>query len=143
MSGDVEEEATSEYQDHVHWHVVLDKADSDCEWCCPPIELAIDASLLHRQRRFSLRAFGPGSRPKAVVDHIEKELAEVLADPGDLEEWIDVMILAADGAWRAGYEPEEIIDAYVAKLEKNEGREWPDWREADPEKAIEHVRGDE
>lgn len=95
---------------------------------------------LHRQREWSERTFGPGPRAKGVVDHIRKELAEIEADPGDLNEWIDVVILALDGAWRSGAMPREIISALVAKQTRNEGRVWPDWRTADPDKAIEHDR---
>ncbi len=95
---------------------------------------------LHRQREFSLKTFGPGARTAGVVDHIRKELIEIEADPTDVKEWIDVVILAFDGAWRAGFEPSEIVEAIVAKQTKNEKRRWPDWRTADPDKAIEHDR---
>lgn len=98
-------------------------------------------SHLQRQREWSERTFGPGDRSAGVVDHIRKELREIESDPGDLREWIDVVILALDGAWRSGASPEEIIQALDAKQRKNEAREWPDWRTADPHKAIEHVRG--
>ena len=94
---------------------------------------------LIRQRDFSLKTFGPGERSQGVVDHIRKELDEIEAAPFDLTEWIDVVILALDGAWRAGYSPYEIINALVAKQEKNESRKWPDWRTAAPGKAIEHI----
>lgn len=95
---------------------------------------------LHRQRAFSERTFGPGARTAGVLDHIRKELVEVEADPGDVAEWVDLVILALDGAWRAGHEPRAIVDALVAKQTRNEGRTWPDWRTADPTKAIEHDR---
>src|SRR5688572_20074944 len=95
---------------------------------------------LRRQSAFSFKAFGPGERTKGVLDHIRKELSEIERDPKDLSEWIDVVLLAFDGAWRAGFTPEEIAAALVAKQSKNEGRVWPDWRTADPNKAIEHVR---
>jgi hypothetical protein len=95
---------------------------------------------LERQRDWSEKTFGPGSRAQGVVDHIRKELVEIEEDPGDLREWTDVVILALDGAWRSGASPEQIIAALVAKQKKNEGREWPDWRTADPSKAIEHIR---
>lgn len=98
---------------------------------------------LHRQREFSLKTFGPGARTAGVVDHIRKELIEIEADPTDVKEWIDVVILAFDGAWRAGFEPSEIVEAIVAKQTKNEKRRWPDWRTADPDKAIEHDRSGE
>lgn len=98
---------------------------------------------LARQRAFSLRTFGPGNRAAGVVNHIRKELKEIEAEPHDLKEWIDVAILAFDGAWRTGAEPEEIARAFEAKQATNEGRQWPDWRTADPDKAIEHVRAEQ
>ena len=95
---------------------------------------------LMRQIQWSTETFGPGDRAKGVVDHIRKELEEIEADPADLAEWIDVVILALDGAWRAGHTPDQIIEQLLAKQTKNERREWPDWREADPHKAIEHIK---
>lgn len=50
------------------------------------------------------------------------------------------MILALDGAWRTGASPEQIIATLKAKQAKNEARTWPDWRTADPNKAIEHSK---
>ncbi|HGN0596516.1 TPA: dATP/dGTP pyrophosphohydrolase domain-containing protein [Pseudomonas aeruginosa] len=98
---------------------------------------------LHRQREFSERTFGPGPRAAGVIDHIRKELREIEEAPGDLAEWIDVVILALDGAWRTGATPAQIIDALVAKQAKNEARTWPDWRTAPADRAIEHDRADE
>lgn len=95
---------------------------------------------LHRQKAFSEKTFGPGTRTKGVCDHIRKELTEIEADPTDLMEWIDIILLGMDGAWRSGASPEEIAAALDAKLTRNESRTWPDWRTADPDKAIEHVR---
>ena len=95
---------------------------------------------LARQAAWSLKTFGPGDRAQGVVDHIRKELREIEQAPGDLEEWIDVVILALDGAWRSGATPDQIIAAIAAKQAKNEKRKWPDWRTADPSKAIEHVK---
>lgn len=98
---------------------------------------------LFRQIAFSTRAFGPGDRAQGVIDHIRKELLEVEAEPEDLEEWIDVVLLALDGAWRAGYHPDQVTSALEQKLAKNEQRHWPDWRTADRTKAIEHDRAAE
>jgi dATP/dGTP diphosphohydrolase len=95
---------------------------------------------LYRQRDWSRRTFGPGGRARGVIDHIRKELREIGARPDDLEEWIDVVILAFDGAWRAGHEPNEIITALVRKQEQNEARTWPDWRTQPTDRAIEHVK---
>ena len=98
---------------------------------------------LQRQRDFSERTFGPGARVAGVVDHIRKELREIEENPSDLAEWIDVAILAFDGAWRTGASPRQIIEALVAKQAKNEARIWPDWRTAPADKAIEHNRSGE
>lgn len=95
---------------------------------------------ISRHMEFSQRTFGPGPRAAGVVDHIRKELREIEAAPHDLEEWIDVLMLALDGAWRSGATPEQIVSQLVAKQTKNEGRKWPDWRTAPPGKAIEHDR---
>jgi hypothetical protein len=95
---------------------------------------------LHRQREFSSSTFGPGARTEGVLDHIRKELIEIEAKPDDVTEWIDVVLLALDGAWRAGHSPEAIATALQAKQERNERRQWPDWRTAAPGKAIQHVK---
>jgi hypothetical protein len=95
---------------------------------------------LDRQKRWSRETFGPGDRAKGVVEHIRKELLEIEADPKELSEWIDVVILALDGAWRSGATPEQICTALEDKQTKNENRAWPDWRKSSADKAIEHIR---
>lgn len=98
---------------------------------------------LHRQRDFSERTFGPYSRPlrtEGVIDHIKKEIREIEAEPRDLEEWVDLIILACEGALSLGHAPEAIARAWEAKQAKNEARTWPDWRTVAPGKAIEHDR---
>ncbi len=103
----------------------------------------LDFNFIHHlwdQRNWSNKTFGPGMRTQGVVDHIRKELIEIEAKPSDLEEWIDVVMLGLDGAWRSGATPDQIAEALAAKLAKNKAREWPNWRTADPDKAIEHVR---
>ena len=94
---------------------------------------------LRAQREWSTETFGPGDRYRAILDHLHKELLEVRREPRDVEEWIDVAILAFDGAWRTGATPEQVVAALDAKYAKNRARSWPDWRTADPDKAIEHV----
>jgi hypothetical protein len=101
----------------------------------------IDAAHLARQREWSRATFGPGRRTRGLVDHIRKELAEIEAAPDDVVEWVDVVILALDGAWRSGAEPQQVIDAIKAKQARNEARTWPDWRAMSEDQAIEHVRG--
>lgn len=95
---------------------------------------------LYRQKAWSVETFGPMERTAATIEHIKKELIEIEADPHDVEEWIDVVILALDGAARMGHAPEEIISALQGKQKKNELRKWPDWRKCDPNKSIHHIK---
>lgn len=107
---------------------------------------------LVRQQHFSRRAFGPGSRMEGVSDHIRKELVEVKDGDNGPKKWGDVTLLALDGLWRSLREAypnmTETDIAYMAcqmisqKQTKNEGRDWPDWRTAEPGKAIQHIRGE-
>lgn len=97
-------------------------------------------SYLFRQKEFSERNFGPGTRLKGVLNHIRKELVEVEANPSDLSEWCDIMILAMDGALRQGFAPEAISEALEAKFQKNNSRDWPDWRTMSQDEAIEHIK---
>lgn len=99
----------------------------------------IDAATLHDQTAWSRETFGPGYRP-GVIAHIRKELLEIEADPSDCEEWADLLILAFEGAMRAGHAPEKIINAYHMKRFVNTMREWPDWRLFSADEAIEHIR---
>ena len=106
--------------------------------------------IYEREVKWSKKTFGPGLRTKGTLDHIRKECLEVEADPFDLEEWIDLMFLSFDGASRCvrsqypKINDKDIVgvvfSAYNQKLKKNINREWPDWRTADPDKAIEHKK---
>jgi hypothetical protein len=98
------------------------------------------AGIVRRQRAFSEQTFGPRRRTLGILEHIRKELTEIEAEPFDLSEWIDVMILALDGAWRHGGTPETICATLVAKQDKNEARTWPDWRSVSESEAICHVK---
>lgn len=95
---------------------------------------------IERQWRFSQKTFGPKQTTEGVIDHIRKELEELDESPRDIEEWVDVIFLALDGACRSGATAGQITAAIEAKLTKNEKREWPNWREHNPDKGMEHVK---
>jgi hypothetical protein len=103
---------------------------------------------LFRQRAFSRATFGPGARTQGVTSHILKELGEIRCAPYDLEEWIDVVLLALDGAWRCAeamgvphdHVPAKVVETLALKQLNNELRDWPNWRTADPDKPIEHIK---
>lgn len=95
---------------------------------------------LARQWTFSLCAFGPGDRLPGNLAHIRKELAEIEADPTDIMEWADLILLAFDSALRQGFEPADIVAAVAVKQAINERRLWPDWREVPEGTPIEHIK---
>jgi Protein of unknown function (DUF550) len=107
---------------------------------------------LIRQMAFSHATYGPGQRTAGVVDHIRKELVEVLEANGESSEWVDVVILGLDGLTRQlafasngqRRDPGEVAEIACRMIEgkqsRNEARDWPDWRTAQKDKAIEHVR---
>jgi hypothetical protein len=100
------------------------------------------AFYLARQRQWFLKVFGPGQRDEGLIKHIKKELDEIRDPPGDIEEWIDVIILAFEGALRNAKSVaavEEVIDCLQMKQDKNLARTWPDWTERNPEEPIEHI----
>jgi hypothetical protein len=102
------------------------------------------AFFFNQRSKWSEETFGPGDRYDRVVKHIRKELKEIEAKPDDLEEWVDVVLLAMDGAWRSAKATGE---GFVAKLHEkqqvNLTRKWPDWRTLAPGQVAEHVRADD
>lgn len=99
------------------------------------------AKFANEKAAWSRETFGPGDRYMGVVAHIRRELMEVEREPADLEEWVDVILLAMDGAWRsAGATGEDLVRALIAKDAKNRGRTWPDWRKLEAGEVSEHVR---
>jgi len=107
---------------------------------------------LLRQMAFSHATYGPGARTGGLIDHIRKELDEVRDSGGSSDEWVDVVILALDGMTRQlmfcngerNINPREVAQIVCRMIEgkqsRNEARTWPDWRTADQNRAIEHVR---
>lgn len=78
-----------------------------------PIKFDLVAHL-HRQREFMRRTFGVEARPAAMLPVIRKRLDEISGNPGDLSGWVQVVVLALDGAWRAGHAPAKIALAIAA-----------------------------
>lgn len=106
---------------------------------------------LLRQMAFSCATYGHGERRKGVIDHIRKELVEIEEANGEAAEWVDVVILALDGLTRrlsycgaSRADPDIVADVVcqmiVGKQTRNEARSWPDYRTADKDKAIEHIK---
>lgn len=96
---------------------------------------------LNDHHAWASETFGPGLRTNGVIEHITKELEEIRQDPLDYKEWIDVIILAINGAMRTvGGNPQVIIDGLINKLAVIKQRSWPDWRTMSEDRAIEHIK---
>ncbi len=93
---------------------------------------------LQDQQTWSRDTFGPGRRTLGITAHIRKELAEIEADPDDVREWIDVIILALDGYWRHGGTPEDLAEMLEAKQRVNFERAWPAIKPED--QPVEHLK---
>lgn len=111
--------------------------------------------FLRHQIAWSVNRFGHGRRTEGICKHIEKELAEVRANPADIKEWIDIAILALDGAWRCVWYTGESLNRYglvnqeslakytVTALEDKSRENWFErkWPEPGQEsEPVEHIR---
>ncbi len=94
-------------------------------------------AYMERQREWSRKTFGEGPRVGGITQHIEKELGEIRACPTDVMEWVDVIILAMDGYWRNGGNPETLFADLQRKQAKNLQRRWPKPKSQDD--AVEHL----
>lgn len=101
-------------------------------------------SFFNDKADWSRETFGPGDRYSGVIEHIRRELKEIEANPSDLTEWVDVIFLAMDGAWRsAGADGEAIVRKMLEKHKINRERRWPDWRSLGADGVSEHVKDEE
>ena len=95
------------------------------------------AAFFDAKAAWSRATFGPGHR-RGVIEHIRSELAEIDACPSDLTEWIDVVLLAMDGAARSsGADGSAFVAAMIEKQWRNERRTWPS--DVPPDAATHHV----
>jgi hypothetical protein len=97
---------------------------------------------LYEHSAWSVKVNGPfnenNRRTVGIVNHIRKELQEILSDPLDREEWIDVIILGLDGYLRHGGQICQVLSDLQSKLAKNKGRKWP--KPVDQDTPVEHIR---
>ena len=81
--------------------------------------------FLEDQTSWSKEVFGTGRRTVGLCNHIRHELIEIENDPDNLEEWIDVLILAFDATWRLGASPKDVVETLLKKQHRNvNNREW-------------------
>jgi hypothetical protein len=110
-----------------------------------PVARPVDlAAFFDAKAAWARGTFGDHLTPSAILGHLRKELDEIERDPADLVEWVDLVLLAIDGAHRfAGADGRAFVAALLAKHAANTRREWPPIGSIDPTRPVEHVRGDE
>lgn len=88
---------------------------------------------------WSEATFGPRHErgPIGPLMHLKKEIDEVLANPGDITEYVDCIFLIEDAAYRAGFSYYELMEALFEKLEINKKRKWGPRSE---DGVVEHVK---
>lgn len=122
------------------YHAEVDRHIAEIKKALARLEPTTDrvADIVARGKEWSAATFGPGARTEGTLKHIAMELEEIRARPLDVMEWIDVILLALDGAWRAGHSPEKIAQALHDKQSINMARKWPpQWL---PDLPVEHIR---
>ena len=85
---------------------------------------------------FTDATFGE-STPRSKALHLAEEAKEAAADPADVIEWADCMILLLDGARKAGFTTEHLYQAVLKKMEINKSRKWG---EKDKDGVVRHVK---
>jgi hypothetical protein len=75
--------------------------------------------------------------PEGPLNHLKKEIDEVLENQDDVEEWADVLLLVLDGMSRVGMSVNYVEDAAWDKLNINKRRKWSP---PDADGVSEHVR---
>ena len=96
-------------------------------------------NYIKKQKDWIDRQF-PDVTQEAIIKHIKKELSEIEEDLNDVEEWVDVIILAIHGALKIeGVTPEVLALELISKQRKNFQRKWPE--KYDINEPVEHVKG--
>ena len=78
-------------------------------------------------RSWSEETFGTRAvrGPIGPLKHLRKEAKEAIAEPGDIKEYADCIILIIDACWRAGFTPSQMEAAVNRKVTENKLRSYP------------------
>jgi hypothetical protein len=85
---------------------------------------AISEVLWNDIAEWSQKTFGNDDErgPKGPLNHLRKECLEAIADPTDIMEFADCLILLDDAARRAGFTNEQLHKAALVKVQINRSR---------------------
>lgn len=97
-----------------------------------PAVLTLD-SVIREVNEWQAVTF-PRATPASVVEHLRREVQELVADPTDLSELADVVFLAVGLAYELGVDLKAVV---AEKLAVNKARTWG---QPDEHGVVEHVR---
>lgn len=81
------------------------------------------AEMQKKQYKWSRETFGESSM-ESNIDHLRDELAEIIENPTDIEEWADVMLLYMNALSFVDFTMDDVLEAVHKKYEKNNKRKW-------------------
>jgi hypothetical protein len=92
-------------------------------------------------KNWSVETFGDEVEkgPTGPLKHLKKECDEALADPYDITEYADLLILVMDASWRAGFSLRQLREATLNKIEVLKTREYarvPDGEISEHNRAL-------
>lgn len=95
--------------------------------------------IFNKHAEISRKLFGADHErgPEAPAAHLVKEAHELQDHPHDIMEMADVFNLLMDTCRRAGYTPDQLLDAVDRKLDILPTRKWG---KPDANGVIEHIR---
>jgi hypothetical protein len=97
----------------------------------------------NEQSIWSQETFGSDSvrGPQGPIKHIIKECNEVLENPKDLKEYVDIGVLLCDATRRAGFTLEQLVNGMYDKLQENKSRQWPKCTDVQYTEAYQNYDG--
>lgn len=98
-------------------------------------------ALWSAQSEWSQRTFGADALrgPVGALRHLQRECDEAIADPADIVEFADCLILLLDATRRAGHTLDGLVSAAERKAAINRARTWPTPPDVDDGQPLEHV----
>lgn len=99
----------------------------------------IDNWLFNRMTDWAEKTF-PQRTNHSILTHLRKELVEIEANPDDLEEWADAILLFMHGLRERNFNIAQLVEALEKKFEINKNRKWGT---PDEHGVVEHERGED
>lgn len=83
----------------------------------------IDNWLFNRMTNWAEETF-PQRTNHSILTHLRRELDEIEANPDDLTEWADVILLFMHGLRERNFNIAQLVEALEKKFEINKNRKW-------------------